>query len=82
MAAPILLTHPSSLEHDTGPHPERAARLPAIERELERRGGLGWGRSTSPEAELDWLFAVHPETHVRAIRELCGRGGGMIDADT
>ena len=82
MAAPVLLTHPSSLEHDTGPHPERAARLPAIEAELARRGGLGWDRRESSEVEREALLAVHPLDHIRHIRELSEMGGGMIDADT
>src|SRR4051812_37230497 len=82
MAAPVLLTHESSLRHDPGPHPERAARIVAIERELEARGGLGWERRDSPVADMEALLAVHPEEHVRFIRELCAAGGGMIDADT
>ncbi len=82
MAAPVLLTHESSLRHDPGPHPERAARIVAIERELEVRGGLGWERRESPAADMEALLAVHPEEHVRFVRELCAAGGGMIDADT
>src|SRR3954451_369864 len=82
MPAPVLLTHESSLRHDMGPHPERAARIVAIERELEARGGLGWERRASPPVDMDALLAVHPESHVRFIRELCAAGGGMIDADT
>src|SRR3954453_10092877 len=82
MPAPVLLTHESSLRHDTGPHPERAARIVAIERELEARGGLGWERRPSPEVPMDALLAVHPEEHVRFVRELSASGGGMIDADT
>src|SRR3954465_2777777 len=82
MPAPVLLTHESSLRHDTGPHPERAARLVAIERELEARGGLGWERRTSPPVDMEALLAVHPEEHVRSIRELGAGGGGMIAADT
>ena len=31
---PIFLAHPSSLQHDAGPHPEQPARITAIEREL------------------------------------------------
>src|SRR5438270_678554 len=42
MAAPVLLTHPSSLEHDTGSHPEQAARIPAVLRAVADAGGLGW----------------------------------------
>ena len=82
VAPPVLLMHGSSLRHDMGPHPERAARIVAIERELEARGGLGWERRDSPEVAMDALLAVHPEDHVRFVRELSERGGGMIDADT
>jgi acetoin utilization deacetylase AcuC-like enzyme len=82
VAAPVLLSHPSSLEHDTGPHPERAARIVAIDRELDRRGGLGWERRASSEATLDQLHGVHPPAHVDGIRDLCAAGGGHIDADT
>src|SRR3954453_13586444 len=81
MPAPVLLTHESSLRHDPGPHPERAARIVAIERELEARGGLGWERRRSPAAARDAVLAAHPESHVRFIRELSASGGGMIDAD-
>jgi acetoin utilization deacetylase AcuC-like enzyme len=82
VAAPVLLTHESSLRHDPGPHPERAARIVAIERELEARGGLGWERRASSPVDMEALLAVHPESHVRFVRELCAAGGGMIDADT
>ncbi|MDO9354901.1 MAG: histone deacetylase [Solirubrobacteraceae bacterium] len=82
MAAPVLLTHPSSLEHDTGPHPERAERLRAIERELAARGGLGWERRDSPAAARDALLRVHPAQHLDRIEALSRVGGGHIDADT
>jgi acetoin utilization deacetylase AcuC-like enzyme len=82
VADPVLLSHPSSLEHDMGEHPERAARIVAIERELQARGGLGWERRLSPQATLDQLHAVHPPAYVEGIRELCAAGGGRIDADT
>src|SRR3954465_11743044 len=82
MAATVLLTHESSLRHATGPHPERAARVVAIERGLGARGGLGWERRSSPAVDMEALLAVHPEEHVRFVRELSASGGGMIDADT
>jgi acetoin utilization deacetylase AcuC-like enzyme len=82
MAPPVLLTHPSSLEHDPGPHPERAERLRAIERKLAERGGLGWERRDSPAAARDALLAVHPASHLDAIERLAADGGGSIDADT
>jgi len=82
MAAPVLLRHPLSLEHDTGAHPERAARIVAIERELESRGWLGYDVRESPAVAPEVLGAVHPEAYVTAIERLCVAGGGWIDADT
>jgi acetoin utilization deacetylase AcuC-like enzyme len=79
---PVLFLHPSSLEHDTGPHPERAERIVAIERELEARDWLGWERRLSPAADRATLEAVHPAAHVDRIEALSATGGGMIDLDT
>jgi acetoin utilization deacetylase AcuC-like enzyme len=82
VGAPVLLSHPSSLAHDPGPHPESARRIEAIEAELARRGGLGWERRLSPAATPEQLERIHPPGHVAAIRRLCEGGGGRIDADT
>ena len=79
---PVLLEHPSSLEHETGPHPEQPARVAAIDAELARLGGLGYERVLSPEVARDTLAAVHPESHTAAIEQLAAAGGGHIDADT
>jgi acetoin utilization deacetylase AcuC-like enzyme len=79
---PVLLSHPSSLRHETGPHPEQPARIVAIERELESRGYLGFERVSSPAAERDVLRAVHPERHIELVERAAARGGGQIDADT
>jgi acetoin utilization deacetylase AcuC-like enzyme len=81
-AAPVLLQHPSSLDHDTGPHPEQPARIVAIERALEVRGYLGFERAVSPAAERSVLEAVHPPSHVELIERVAARGGARIDADT
>jgi acetoin utilization deacetylase AcuC-like enzyme len=78
----VFLAHPSSLEHDTGGHPERAARITAIERELSERGWLGFERVSSPAVDRAVLTAVHPEAHVSAIERLSRAGGGAIDMDT
>ena len=78
----VLFRHPSSLEHETGAHPERAARIVAIERELELRGGCGFVARESPAATEPQLEAVHPPAHVARIRSLARAGGGRIDADT
>ncbi len=82
MGAPVLFRHPSSLEHDPGPHPEAAERLVAIERELASRDWLGWERCESPAVERPVLERVHPREQVEAVEALCARGGGAIDMDT
>jgi acetoin utilization deacetylase AcuC-like enzyme len=82
MGAPVLFTHASSLLHDTGAHPERAARLVAIERELERRDDLRLDRRESPPAERGLLDAVHDPRYVTAIEAFCAAGGGSLDPDT
>jgi acetoin utilization deacetylase AcuC-like enzyme len=81
-AAPVLLEHPSSLEHDTGAHPEQPARMLAIERELAGRGDLGFERVLSPAVERSVLAAVHPERHIERIERAAAAGGAQIDADT
>ncbi len=80
--APVFLSHPSSLEHDTGGHPEQAARIVAIERELDARGWLGWERALSPEVGLEALCAVHPPEYVEAVEAFAAAGGGHFDPDT
>ena len=83
--APILLMHPSSLQHETGPHPEQPARMVAIERELETREYLGFERISSPAVAPEALLAVHPERHVELIKRAAARGaaGGVhLDPDT
>jgi len=79
---PVLYHHPSSLEHDTGQHPERVARIQAIEAALDAHGHLGFEVRTSPAADDGLLTAVHPQSHVDAIRALSAAGGGWIDGDT
>jgi acetoin utilization deacetylase AcuC-like enzyme len=82
MAAPVLLHHSSSLDHDPGPHPEQPARIVAIERALEARDWLGFERRVSPPATRAQLEAVHPARLINGLQELCAAGGGAIDADT
>ncbi len=81
-AAPVLLSHPSSLRHETGPHPEQPARMVAIERELSARGWLGYERVASPPVDRATLLAVHPEHHVEMVEEAAALGGAQIDPDT
>ena len=78
----VLLSHPASLTHDTGAHPERVARLVAIGRALEERSWLGWRREESPVVERPVLEAVHPAEYIESIERLCWAGGGALDPDT
>ena len=82
MAAPLYFRHPSSLEHDTGAHPENRARIIAIEAELERRERLGWEWRDAPRASAEQVAAVHPPDHVTAVQRMSDAGGGWFDADT
>jgi acetoin utilization deacetylase AcuC-like enzyme len=79
---PLYFRHESSLEHDTGPHPEGPGRIPAIEHELEGRSWLGYERREAPEVEPATLHAVHPEPYVESIRRFSESGGGALDPDT
>jgi len=82
MASPVLLRHPSSLEHDTGAHPENARRIVAIERALAACDWLGWEVRLSPAAARTSIEAIHPAAHVGRIEAICLGGGGAIDMDT
>jgi acetoin utilization deacetylase AcuC-like enzyme len=84
MLRPVYLSHPASLAHDTGAHPERAARLVAIEDELARHDWFGMERVEAPRVTTETLTAVHPEAYVRGIEEICQSAppARAIDADT
>jgi acetoin utilization deacetylase AcuC-like enzyme len=78
----LYLSHPSSYEHDTGPHPENAGRLTAIEQALAGADGLTLERVEAPAASRDQILRVHTPEHYGAIEAFCADGGGNIDADT
>ncbi|HET9124096.1 MAG TPA: histone deacetylase [Solirubrobacteraceae bacterium] len=80
--AGVLLSHPSSFEHDTGEHPEQPARMTVIERALVAADWCGYERVESPPCATEALRAVHPGRYVDMVRELAESGGGHIDADT
>ena len=81
IAAPLYFRHPSSLEHDTGAHPERPERIHSIEALLSERDWLGYEVREAPTATEAQLEAVHPEGHVAAVREHCD-AGRPFDLDT
>ena len=81
-SAPVFLDHSSSLQHDTGTHPEQPARIVAIERELSRRDWVGYRRVSSPAVDRAVLTAVHPESYVASIEAAASAGGAQLDLDT
>jgi acetoin utilization deacetylase AcuC-like enzyme len=81
-SAPVWLEHQSSLRHDTGGHPESAARMQAIERELSARDWLGFERVESPAVDRELLQTVHLSAYVASIERASASGGGFLDADT
>ena len=78
----LFVAHPSSHDHDTGPHPENAGRLAAIDAAMTERDWLGVERVSAPAAERAWLERVHAPEHIEAIERFAEAGGGMIDHDT
>jgi acetoin utilization deacetylase AcuC-like enzyme len=78
----IWLRHDDVLAHDVPGHPERPARIRALEAEMSAHGWFGASRVEAPEVAREVLELVHPAPYVDSIRELCEAGGGAIDADT
>jgi acetoin utilization deacetylase AcuC-like enzyme len=85
MAPVILLTSGSAPDgHDTGPgHPERAARLAAVERALwplERDGALE--RRVGRRVTREELLRVHSADYLDRVGGFIRNGGGALDPDT
>jgi acetoin utilization deacetylase AcuC-like enzyme len=60
MGSTLFFSHPACLEHETtAGHPERPARIVAVERALEERGWLGYELREAPPASRETLVAVH-----------------------
>ena len=79
----LWLRHDAGLAHDIPGHPERPARIRALEARDERATAGSAARvSSAPAAARDVLSRVHPAEHVDFIEALCARGGGAIDVDT
>jgi len=75
-------SHERFIDHDPGPwHPERAERLAAVRRALERFDGavIGFVPTAAPR---EAVLAVHEAAHVEALERYCLMGGGPLDPDT
>ena len=80
-----FVTHADCLKHDMGAHhPERPARLSAIEDQLLASGlGQHLARYEAPLADDVQLARVHPPEYVRAIRDAAPQRGTVhLDPDT
>ena len=70
--------------HETGTwHPERAARLPAVEKALgDDLVREVVERIDVRQATFDELSLAHARDHLEAVERFVSRGGGSLDADT
>ena len=82
--AVLLYSDDRFREHDTGPHhPERAARIGAVETGLAEHGLLDALVRAEPRPATDAeLHLVHPDRYVSSIERFAEGGGGNLDADT
>lgn len=80
----LYVTHPSAVEHvvPTG-HPERPARMQAVERALEDERFAALVRCHAPRAEASVAELVHPASYVETIVAASpDEGFFQIDGDT
>src|SRR4029079_6923907 len=78
----VWLRHDDIFAHDVPGHPERPARIRALEAEMSAHDWFGVRRVEAPSASRELLERVHRGSHIDFIRSLCEAGGGAIDADT
>jgi acetoin utilization deacetylase AcuC-like enzyme len=80
--ATLLISHPSFLEHDTGPyHPERPDRLRAVLAALDDPAFAGLVRVAAPAASMEELTRVHPQEYVEAILGIRPGAGEHVHVD-
>jgi acetoin utilization deacetylase AcuC-like enzyme len=80
--ATLLISHPSFLEHDTGPyHPERPDRLRAILGALEDPAFDSLVRLAAPVASMEEMTRVHPQDYVEAILGIRPGPGEHVHVD-
>ncbi len=70
----LYLRHPSSFEHETGPHPENPRRVAAIEEAMSEREWMGLELIEAPAAEREQLLRVHDAGARRRDRGVSRRG--------
>ncbi len=82
--ATLLLGHPASLGHDTGPgHPERAERIRAVEKALAGADFQALKRLEAPRGDSQAILRVHsPEYLAKLESAMPTEGLVALDADT
>ena len=79
----LLYTDSRFLDHDTGGHPESAARLLAVTNQLEELALTDLcERPCWKPATLAQLCQVHGQDHLARLRQTAEQGGGQLDPDT
>lgn len=80
----LVASHPQFLLHDTGRgHPERPARLTAVQEGIEAAGLADAVVRFEPEpAPYDAIVRVHPGRYLLGLEEFAAVGGGHLDGDT
>ena len=80
----LYVSHPSSLDHAMpAGHPERPARIQAVERALEDERFAALVRSLAPRADLAAAELAHPAEYVETIARAAPQDGFVqIDSDT
>lgn len=78
----LLLTHPSGHAHDTGPgHPERIARLRAVEAALAQADFAGLIREEAPPATPAQLGRVHSQAYIDRVLATRPEAGRSVHLD-
>jgi acetoin utilization deacetylase AcuC-like enzyme len=78
----LYVSDPAFSRHSTGDlHPERPARLRAVERGVEVSGAHVRRMEGTDVADED-LGRIHSGEYVRALERFCAAGGGHLDPDT
>ncbi len=84
----LLITHPSFINHDTGPyHPERPDRMRAIDKVLAHDvyKGLVRREATLRDDAETYIALAHSKDHLEHVRRVAaglGHGSEHIDSDT
>jgi acetoin utilization deacetylase AcuC-like enzyme len=79
----LLYTDPVFLDHETGQHPERPARLRAISARLTQSGlAARCPAAAYQPLTVEQIERVHDASVFEIVQEVSKLGGGQIDADT